>query len=127
MKRIIKLTESDLTRIVRRIINEENNMTPKDWEDIWFDLRRISKSFAFPEPDSNVFGFGGLEFHMSDDGDYLELNDFYRDPYNWKDDYQEGADVIENYAEKLGRIIFDSGLDLEFEMKPNFKMRIYKR
>ena len=32
MKRIIKLTESDLTRIVRRVIKEQKVMTGKDIE-----------------------------------------------------------------------------------------------
>jgi hypothetical protein len=36
MKKIIRLTESDLTRIVRRVINEEKEMTNpcESWEDM---------------------------------------------------------------------------------------------
>jgi hypothetical protein len=45
MKKIIKLTESDLTRIVKRVINEENNYTDTEKKLINDMLVIISKKF----------------------------------------------------------------------------------
>lgn len=45
MKRIIKLTESDLTRIIKRVINEENDYTDTEKKLINDMLVIISKKF----------------------------------------------------------------------------------
>jgi len=128
--KIIKLNESDISNIVNKIINESFEdtikMTPEDWENIWFKLRRISKSFAFPEASNNYFNFGGLEFNYKEDDGSLELNSFLRDPYTWRDEYEEGVEVLEKYAKKIDDIISESGLGLKFHMGPKFKMKIYK-
>jgi hypothetical protein len=128
--KIIKLNESDISNIVNKIINESFEdtikMTPEDWENIWFKLRKISKSFAFPEASNNYFNFGGLEFNYKEDDGSLELNSFLSDPYTWRDEYEEGVEVLEKYAKKIDDIISESDLGLNFEMGPKFKMRIYK-
>jgi hypothetical protein len=129
MKRI---TESDLNRIVKKIILEMDNfssekLSSKDWENIWFKLRKISKSFAFPEESNNYFNFGGLEFNYNEDDGSLELNSFLRDPYTWRDEYDKGVEVLEKYAEKIENFIEESGLDIQFEMGPKFSMKISKK
>jgi hypothetical protein len=129
MKRI---TESDLNRIVKKIILEMDNfsdekLSVKDWENIWFKLRKISKSFAFPEASNNYFNFGGLEFNYNEDDGSLELNSFLRDPYTWRDEYDKGVEVLEKYAEKIENFIDQSELDIQFEMGPKFSMKIYKK
>jgi hypothetical protein len=43
MKKIVRLSESDLTRVVRRVINE--GFSDIDWTNIWLKLRRLSESF----------------------------------------------------------------------------------
>jgi len=48
MKRIIRLTESDLTRIVKRVINEQS--VDKDWEKI----KTLLKSKGFTETKGKV-------------------------------------------------------------------------
>jgi hypothetical protein len=47
MKRIVRLTESDLTRIVRRVINEQTATGEKDWDAIYMgdvDLPNVQQS-----------------------------------------------------------------------------------
>ncbi len=43
MKRIIRITESDLTRIVKRVISEQN--TPEEWES---EIRKIESQIGNP-------------------------------------------------------------------------------
>jgi hypothetical protein len=132
MKKMKRITESDLNRIVKKIILEMDNfsdekLSVKDWENIWFKLRKISKSFAFPEASNNYFNFGGLEFNYNEDDGSLELNSFLRDPYTWRDEYDKGVEVLEKYAEKIENFIDQSELDIQFEMGPKFSMKIYKK
>jgi len=129
MKRI---TESDLNRIVKKIILEMDNfsdekLSVKDWENIWFKLRRLSPSFLFPDFQNYFFTFGSLDFHYNENDGSLELNPFLRDPYSWRDEYDKGVEVLEKYAEKIENFIEESGLDIQFEMGPKFSMKIYKK
>ena len=59
---------------LKRVVNE--NFKEISWEDIWFKLRRLSQSFQFPD---DVYSFGGLDFMASEDGESLDLMDFYKD------------------------------------------------
>jgi hypothetical protein len=126
MKKIIKLTERDLTRIVKQAINE--NFKEISWEDIWFKLRRLSQSFQYPD---DVYSFGGLDFIVSEDGESLDLMDIYRDPYMWRDEYDEGAEVLEKYSNKLKNFVdefnlkYDHPFTLMFKMGPKFNMKFY--
>ena len=129
MKRI---TESDLNRIVKKIILEMDNfsdekLSVKDWEKIWFKLRRLSQSFLFPDFQNYFFNFGSLDFHYNENDGSLELNPFLRDPYSWRDEYDKGVEVLEKYAEKIENFIEESGLDIQFEMGPKFSMKISKK
>jgi hypothetical protein len=131
MKKVVKLNENDLRKIVKRVIFEMNNnfnqkMSSKDWEQVWFKLRRMSTSFAFPDFKNYFFSFGGLDFHYNEDDGSLILHPMFRDPYFWRDEYDKGAEVLEKYANKLGNFIDQSNLGLKFEMGPRFNMRIYK-
>jgi hypothetical protein len=131
MKKIIKLNENDLTKIVKKIILEMDNfsndkLSVKDWEKIWFQLRRLSPSFLFPDFQNFFFTFGGLDFHYNEDDGSLVLHPMFSDPYLWRDEYDKGVEVLEKYAKKINGIIEESGLNIKFEMGPKFKMRIYK-
>lgn len=131
MKKIIKLNENDLTKIVKKIILEmddfsNDKLSVKDWEKIWFKLRRLSPSFLFPDFQNFFFTFGGLDFHYNEDDGSLVLHPMFSDPYLWRDEYDKGVEVLEKYAEKINGIIERSGLDIKFEMGPKFQMRIYK-
>jgi hypothetical protein len=132
MKKMKRITESDLNRIVKKIILEMDNfsdekLSVKDWEKIWFKLRRLSQSFLFPDFQNYFFTFGGLDFHYNEDDGSLELNPFLRDPYSWRDEYDKGVEVLEKYAEKIENFIEESGLDIQFEMGPKFSMKISKK
>ena len=132
MKNSIKLTESELQQLIKIVISEmEENfyeiMTPHDWEDAWFKLRRLSQSFQFPDFKNNFFSFGGLDFHYNEEDGSLILHPMFSDPYLWRDDYERGVEVLENYANKIERLIEESGLDIKFEMGPKFQMRISKK
>jgi len=132
MKKMKRITESDLNRIVKKIILEMDNfsdekLSSKDWENIWFKLRRLSPSFLFPDFQNYFFTFGSLDFHYNENDGSLELNPFLRDPYSWRDEYDKGVEVLEKYAEKIENFIEESGLDIQFEMGPKFSMKIYKK
>jgi len=131
MKKIIKLNENDLTKIVKKIILEmddfsNDKLSVKDWEKIWFELRRLSPSFLFPDFQNFFFTFGGLDFHYNEDDGSLVLHPMFSDPYLWRDEYDKGVEVLEKYAKKINGIIEESGLNIKFEMGPKFQMRIYK-
>jgi hypothetical protein len=131
MNKIIKLNENDLTKIVKKIILEMDNfsndkLSVKDWEKIWFELRRLSPSFLFPDFQNFFFTFGGLDFHYNEDDGSLVLHPMFSDPYLWRDEYDKGVEVLEKYAKKINGIIEESGLNIKFEMGPKFQMRIYK-
>jgi len=131
MNKIIKLNENDLTKIVKKIILEMDNfsndkLSVKDWEKIWFQLRRLSPSFLFPDFQNFFFTFGGLDFHYNEDDGSLVLHPMFSDPYLWRDEYDKGVEVLEKYAKKINGIIEESGLNIKFEMGPKFQMRIYK-
>ena len=127
MKKIIKLTERDLTRIVKQAINE--NFKEISWEDIWFKLRRLSQSFHFPSDPE--YSFGSLSFMVSEDGESLDLMDFYKDPYVWRDEYDEGVEVLEKYSNKLKNFVDEFNLKsdypftLMFKMDSKFNMKFY--
>jgi len=127
MKKIIRLTEQDLALIVKRLVNE--NFKEISWEDIWFKLRRLSQSFHFPS--DPVYSFGGLDFMVSEDGESLDLMDFYKDPYMWRNEYDEGVDVLNRYSDKISNFVdefnlkYDHPFTLMFKMDSNYNMKFY--
>jgi hypothetical protein len=131
MKKTIKLSERNLSRIIKKIILEEfSDDQPKElsldeWSDIWYNLRRENKSFNYPDM-HGVFSFGNLDFMLSEDGKSLELIEFLRSPRNWGDDYEQGSNVLEKYFDKLSSIVNNSNLGLRLKMGPRYHMKIVK-
>lgn len=129
MKKIIRLTESDLTRIVKRTIlemNEPKKLSKHEWEKIWLKLRRESKSFLIPEESEGYYTYGSLDFYYKEDGEYLELDEMFRDPKYWHDDREKGVTTLEKKIDNLEKIFSESGLGLKLDVGPKFRMRIYK-
>jgi hypothetical protein len=127
MKRIISLTENDITRITKRVISEmdeESYDIPStdEWVEIWFKLRKQHTSFAFP--DGEVFNFGGLFFFYDNNDGCLKLPE--QDPYEWRNDYDKGVEVLEKYYDRLTNIFDESGLGLSIDMGRDFSMTICK-
>lgn len=126
MKKIIRLTESDLTRIVRRIIfeaehNEETeHLSEKEWEDIWYKLRKLSKTFSHPE-DGN-FVFGGLFFYYTDG--VLEIGD--QKLSDWARDIERGREILDKYGDRLRKLFDESELGLKLEVTPRNNFIIKK-
>ena len=100
MKKIVRLTESDLTNIVKKILNEGSKSSP--WDEIWYRLRKMSSGFDRLDDKYDIYTFGGLDFIPSED-DTLELIPEYRNPKNWRDDYEDGVKVLEKYEKKIKR------------------------
>jgi|LakMenEpi03Aug12_release.lakeMendotaPanAssembly.Ray.scaffolds.fasta_scaffold463374_4 hypothetical protein len=125
--KIIKLTESDLTRIVKRVINENMNDVPrvlseKQWEDIWFGLRKIANNKTFGVPEHNIFPFGGLFFNLNENG-YLELPP--QKLSDWRDDVDKAATILDNYVDRLKSYLYESGMNLKLYVDSDYGMRIY--
>jgi hypothetical protein len=116
MKKIVRLTESDLTNIVKKILNEGSKSSP--WDEIWYRLRKMSSGFDRLDDKYDIYTFGGLDFRPSED-DTLELLPGYRNPKNWRDDYEDGVKVLEKYEKKL-KDIFD-----EFNEESNLPFRLH--
>ena len=125
MKKIVRLTESDLTNIVKKILNEGSKNSP--WDEIWYRLRKMSSGFDHVDDKYDIYTFGGLEFRPSED-DTLELIPEYRNPKNWRDDYEDGVKVLEKYENKLKNIFNDfneeSNLPFKLHVKMNSKFNI---
>ena len=130
MRKIIRLTESDLKRIVKRTIMEmvdnPKKLSKHEWEEIWLKLRRQSKSFLIPEESEGYYTYGSLDFYYKEDGEYLELHEMFRDPKYWNDDREKGVETLEKKIDNLERIFSESGLGLKLDVGPKFRMRIYK-
>ena len=125
--KIIKLTESDLTRIVKRVINENMNDVPrvlseKQWEDVWFKLRKMSNNKTFGVPEYNIFPFGGLFFKSTENG-YLELPP--QKLSDWRDDVDKAAAILDDYVERLKSYLYESGMNLKLDVDSDYGMRIY--
>ena len=112
----IIITEQQ-SKQLKRIVNE--NFKEISWEDIWIRLRRLSQGFLFP---TDVYTFGGLDFMASEDGESLELMDFYKDPYVWRDEYDEGVKVLEKYSNKLKNFVDEFNLKSDYPFTLMFKM-----
>lgn len=65
MKRIIKLTESDLTRIVRRVINEGEGFKSNKKENADLELRRKLDAIFFGKDEYNIFSEPGEFGYLS--------------------------------------------------------------
>lgn len=125
MKKVIKISESELIAIARKIIfeseeNDSEKLSSEDWEDIWFKLRKINKSFT--PPDNDIFSFGGLFFNYKNGYLFLppqKLSD-------WRDDKERAAEILDNYVNRIKEVFKESDLGLKLKVGDNFSMKIYK-
>lgn len=127
MKKIITLNESDITRIVKRIINEMEDTEPQylsisEWEEIWYKLRKISKSFHFPE--NGNFTFGGLFFYYNPDDGSLRLEP--QKLTDWRTEPEDAAEVLDNYASRLENFLMEVDSSLKLFVDGNYAMKIVK-
>ena len=65
MKRIVKLTESDLTRIVRRVMNEGEGFRSNKKEDTELNLRDKLNDIFFRRDEGNIFSEPGEFGYLS--------------------------------------------------------------
>lgn len=65
MKKVIKLTESDLTKIVRRVINEGEGFRSNKKEDMDLDLRNKLNDIFFRSDSGNLFSNQGEFGYLS--------------------------------------------------------------
>lgn len=132
-----KLTERDLSRIVKKIISEMIEDSPKrlsfdEWADVWMSLRKqygetfLNPHFNVDNSTYQIFTGMNLDFIPKNDGEYLEVMDMYRDPRNWRDDYDKGVETLMRIEDRLKERIENSDADLRFETDDNFRFRIYK-
>jgi len=77
MKKIVRLTESDLTRIVKRVLNENITKNPKFKKIIFDTLNKLVK--------------GGLYLEDSDDGDFILFKNNKNDYIVFRYDFQMGV------------------------------------
>ncbi len=125
MKKLIRLTERDLTRIVKRIISEVKIDKPlylseDRWVEVWFRLRKLSKSFHFP--DYGFFTFGGLFFFYDEEEGCLKLEP--QKLSDWREDTHKAAMILDDYAERLENFIKETGLNLKLEVRGDYSMKI---
>jgi len=132
-----RLTESDITKLVKRVISEMEDETSKHatfnkWAKVWFKLRR-QYGTSFQNPDDfgqnrefPIFTAMHLDFIPKNDGEYLEIMDFYRDLKNWSDDREKGLEILTRVENRLRNRIENSDADLRFETNDSFRFRIYK-
>ena len=137
MSKIIKLTESDLSRIVRKVISEmrddsSEKLSFEGWSDVWRKLRRqYGDTFLHPDEfsqnrDFPIFTGMNLDFIPKNDGEYLEVMDFYRDPKNWSDDREKGYEILDRVENRLRERIENSDAGLRFDSNDRYRFRIYK-
>lgn len=88
MKKIIKLTESDLTRLVKRVMSEQYN------DEGQLDLNELAKKIVLSKKYSEIFD----ELTPSDYGDEFEFADNFLyqllDDYEDEDFYDDLYDVV---------------------------------
>lgn len=113
-----------MKHLIKKILKEydEEKLSSDSWEDIWFKLRKIDKSFGVPDDD--IFTFGGLFFYYSP-----KTGDLFLPPQklsDWRDDLERAAEILENYVYRLESIFNSSDMGLKLEVGEGFSMRIYK-
>ena len=130
MRKIVRLRESDLTRLVKRVIREQEgggqkHLSSEEWGEIWFQLRKMTKSFHFP--DYGFFTFGGLFFFYDEEEGCLKLPP--QKLSDWREDTKDAADILDNYANRIENYLDEYnanslGLELRFEVGSNYSMKI---
>jgi hypothetical protein len=134
MRKIIRLRESDLTRIVKRVIREQEeeneeggqkHLSSEEWVEIWFKLRKMTKSFHFP--DYGFFTFGGLFFYYDEEEGCLKLPP--QKLSDWREDTSVAADILDDYAYRIQNYLNEfnsknSNLRLELKVGSSYSMKM---
>jgi len=133
MKKVIKLTESDLVRIVKRVIKEnEDDSNPVEkkiplsierWDQLWDILRKYDRGFHQGNRNQGFFDFGGLEFIYNPETGFLELPP--QKLSDWRDDKDRAREILENFVARLRKALYESELNLKVSNTSNFEMKIY--
>jgi hypothetical protein len=92
MKKVIRLTEADLTRIVRRVIEESKYGSFDDEE--WYDENDSSFSKS---------GFDDMEFDDEEFNDFDELDSKHGHDTKWFDKGEGGRKAFDLYKDKHKR------------------------
>ena len=112
--------------------NEPKRLSFEDWADVWRNLRRqYGESFLRPDEfgqnkDFPIFTGMNLDFIPKNDGEYLEVMDFYRDPNNWSDIREKGYEILDRVENRLRERIENSDAGLRFDSNDRYRFRIYK-
>jgi hypothetical protein len=88
MKKIVRLTESDLTRIVRRIIKESKFGS---FDDEWYDDE--DKRF-------DKLGFDDMEFDDEEFDDFDDFNTKHGHDTKWFDKGEHGKKMFDIYKDR---------------------------
>lgn len=113
--------------------NEPKKLSFEDWADVWRKLRRqYGETFLRPDEfgqnrDFPIFTGMNLDFIPKNDGEYLEVMDFYRSPKNWSDDIEKGYEILDRVENRLKDRIENSDAGLRFDSDDKFRFRIYKK
>jgi uncharacterized membrane protein YheB (UPF0754 family) len=107
MKKVIRLTESDLTRIVKRVINEqkEQELITEGLKDI---IKNIKSKFSKKKEDnleSEIEGNLGVDKNSSKEEVIDSLKDFFKNRKEWIDgNVEDKKEWILGIASSLGSV-----------------------
>jgi hypothetical protein len=143
MKKVIRLTESDLIRIIKKTINEIDDdsydytehgrsmdskpkkLTYEDWKRIWMSLRKANggKGFGWPDDKWSWFPYGGVDFTLDENGGYLYLPP--QRLSDWRDDADKAMEVLDNYVTRIKAALDESEFNLNMDVSSDYSMKIY--
>jgi len=104
MKKIIKLTESDLTNIIKRVIKESNFRAKFNDTEHWIDQ---DNKYFYPDKDLEATGYYDFDYDP-----YTEVEDFEEIPDDIRNKlFQKeiGKEFYNRYKEKFGKFKYSRG------------------
>jgi len=142
MKNVIRLTESDLIRLIKKTINEIDDdsydytehgrsmdskpkkLTYEDWKRIWMSLRKANggKGFGWPNDEWSWFSYGGLDFTLDENGGYLYLPP--QKLSDWRDDADKAMKVLDDYVTRIKTALDESEFNLNMDVSSDYSMKI---
>lgn len=111
-----------MIRLKSLIKESMGNSVPsvKYWENIWWELRKQTKSFG--EPDKGIFDFGGLFFFLDEDEGVLELPP--QKLSDWRDEPDEARRILDDYTHRLKAALIKLPEDIRLEVDSDYSMKI---